>query len=85
MTPRLRQLNDDEVLVEVGSVRVVIPSACPHRKGRLRFGRVNVRTMRITCPLHYSTFDLLSGERVGGPACHALTVRVLPDDEEPPR
>jgi nitrite reductase/ring-hydroxylating ferredoxin subunit len=77
MTTRLRQLNADEVLVETDEVRVALQNECPHRKGRLRYGRVNPHLKRITCPLHSSTFDLLTGEQVAGPACGPIRVRVL--------
>ncbi|MEV6980559.1 Rieske (2Fe-2S) protein [Sphaerisporangium sp. NPDC051017] len=77
--PSLRQLTDDLVLVEVGGKRIAIQSQCPHRKGLMRYGRVNPRTLRISCPLHYSTFDLVTGRQVAGPPCGSLGVNVIPD------
>lgn len=82
--PVLRQLTDDVMLVEAGGWRVLTEAACPHRKGRLRFGFVNGRTMRLTCPLHHSTFELLTGRQVGGPPCRSLQVVVLPEDQPTP-
>ncbi|MGB6162349.1 MAG: Rieske 2Fe-2S domain-containing protein [Pseudonocardiaceae bacterium] len=52
----------------------VIAAACPHRKGRLVYGYVNVRKLRITCPLHGSTFDLATGCPVAGPTTEPLPV-----------
>jgi nitrite reductase/ring-hydroxylating ferredoxin subunit len=72
--PELRQVDDDLVLVTVGDRRVLLPAHCPHRGGLLAYGHVNVRTGRIACPLHYSVFDLWTGERVSGPACESLRV-----------
>jgi nitrite reductase/ring-hydroxylating ferredoxin subunit len=83
--PLLRQVSDDLVLVRVSGQRVLAAAACPHRGGRLLFGHVNGRTLRITCPLHQSTFDLRTGERLGGPACDPLRiVEVLADDAGDP-
>ncbi len=66
---------DDEVLVTVGEREFVVAAACPHRRGRLLYAHVNPRTMRITCPLHRSTYDLVTGCQVSGPAAHELAVR----------
>lgn len=85
MTPtaRIRPVKDDQILIEVAGYRVLAPAACPHRKGRLRFGRVNPQTLRITCPLHHATFDLLTGQQVSGPTCDPLRVTVLDDEATP--
>jgi nitrite reductase (NADH) small subunit len=77
----IRELSEDLLLIEAGGRRIVTEAACPHRKGRLRFGYLNARTLRLTCPLHHSSFDLLTGEPVAGPACRAL--RVLELDDRP--
>ena len=82
--PLVRQLSYDQVLIKVGGRRIVAQAACPHRKGRLRYGYVNERTLRITCPLHYSTFDLTTGEPVSGPSCDPLQVNVLPSGAPDP-
>jgi len=75
--PVIRQVDDDRLLVEVDELRVLIEASCPHRKGRLRFGHVNPRNRRITCPLHHSTFELTTGRQVSGPPCRPLRVTVL--------
>jgi len=80
MTPVVRQLDADLLLVEVGEQRFLTQAECPHRKGRLLFGYVNSRRLRITCPLHHSTFDLTTGAQVSGPPCGSLKVAVLPGD-----
>lgn len=81
--PVLRQVSDDLVLVSVGDLRVLASAVCPHRGGRMLFGHVNARTLRITCPLHHSTFDLRTGRHLAGPACEPLRIEVLPDGAEP--
>ncbi|MBP2702657.1 Rieske (2Fe-2S) protein [Microbispora sp. RL4-1S] len=83
--PTLRQIGPDHLLIEVAGRRIVAQAECPHRRGRLRFGYLNSRTLRLTCPLHHSTFDLLTGRQVSGPPCGSLTVELLPDDVPPPR
>ncbi|MFF3840738.1 Rieske (2Fe-2S) protein [Streptomyces sp. NPDC001930] len=79
--PTVRQVTEDLVLVEVGGRKVLAAALCPHRGGRLKYGRVDGDRLRITCPLHHTTFDLTSGERLSGAACAALrVVDVLPGD-----
>ncbi|MFE0651710.1 Rieske (2Fe-2S) protein [Streptomyces sp. NPDC059534] len=79
--PVVRQVTEDLVLVEVGGRKVLAAALCPHRGGRLKYGRVDGDRLRITCPLHHTTFDLTSGERTSGAACAALrVVDVLPGD-----
>jgi nitrite reductase/ring-hydroxylating ferredoxin subunit len=51
-----------------------VPALCPHRGGFLRCGSVNRRRATITCPLHFSTFDLRTGRPISGPACQPLAV-----------
>ncbi|AOS64617.1 Rieske (2Fe-2S) protein [Actinoalloteichus hymeniacidonis] len=79
----VRQIGPDEILVETPERRVIAASECPHRKGRMRFGRVDPKRMSITCPLHYSTFDLLTGQQLSGPPCGPLRVSVA--EHESPR
>ncbi|MGW1073693.1 Rieske (2Fe-2S) protein [Streptomyces sp. NPDC002537] len=67
------------VRVTVDGRAYEIAAACPHRKGRLVHGYVNPRTLRITCPLHRSTFDLVTGCQTSGPSADALPVRPAPD------
>ncbi|MEU7702107.1 Rieske 2Fe-2S domain-containing protein, partial [Streptomyces sp. NPDC039028] len=67
--PAVRQVTEDLVLVEVGGRKVLAAALCPHRGGRLKYGRVDGDRLRITCPLHHTTFDLSSGERLSGAAC----------------
>lgn len=63
---------EDFFRLEVGGEAYLVEGACPHRKGRLRHGHVNARTSCITCPLHYSTFDLKTGRPLSGPSGEAL-------------
>ncbi|MEV4941702.1 Rieske (2Fe-2S) protein [Streptomyces zaomyceticus] len=79
--PTVRQVTEELVLVEAGGRKVLAAAVCPHRGGRLKYGRVDGDRLRITCPLHHTTFDLTSGERLSGAACAALrVVDVLPGD-----
>ncbi|MBT3073042.1 Rieske (2Fe-2S) protein [Streptomyces bacillaris] len=78
--PVVRQVTEDLVLVEVGERKVLAAARCPHRQGRLKFARVDDERLRITCPLHHSTFDLTDGARLSGPKCDTLRiVDALPD------
>lgn len=79
--PAVRQVTEDLVLVEVGGRKVLAAAVCPHRGGRLKYGRGDGDRLRITCPLHHTTFDLTSGERLSGAACADIrVVDVLPGD-----
>jgi nitrite reductase/ring-hydroxylating ferredoxin subunit len=77
VTAVIRLINEDEILVELGDLKVIAQSQCPHRKGRLRYGTLNERRMTITCPLHHSTFDLRTGSQLSGPPCGSLKVSVV--------
>ncbi|XVV07224.1 Rieske (2Fe-2S) protein [Actinosynnema sp. CA-248983] len=79
----VRQLNGELLLVEVRGQRFLTQAECPHRKGRLLFGYVNDRKLRITCPLHHSTFELTTGDQVSGPVCGSLKVTPLTGDGLP--
>ncbi|MGW3151952.1 methyltransferase domain-containing protein [Streptomyces sp. NPDC001177] len=72
--PVLEELPGDRVLVRAAGREFEIDAACPHRLGRLVHGHLNPRTLRITCPLHRSSFDLATGCPVTGPAERSLTV-----------
>lgn len=72
--PVLEELPGDRLRVRVAGREYVTDATCPHRKGRLVHGQVNARTLRISCPLHHSSFDLATGCPAGGPAEDALTV-----------
>jgi nitrite reductase/ring-hydroxylating ferredoxin subunit len=72
---RVEQLPGEQIAVTAGSRRFVAAAACPHRKGRLAYAHVNPVTLRITCPLHRSTYDLTTGCRVSGPSTGELPVR----------
>ncbi|MCX5389204.1 methyltransferase domain-containing protein [Streptomyces sp. NPDC006482] len=72
--PSLRELPGDRLRVRAAGREFVVDASCPHRKGRLAHGHVNPRTLRISCPLHHSTFDLATGSAVGGPCGDPLTV-----------
>lgn len=72
--PSLEELPGDRLRVRAAGQEFVVDATCPHRKGRLVHGYVNPRTLRISCPLHHSSFDLATGCPVGGPSEEPLTV-----------
>ncbi|KRV49996.1 hypothetical protein AQ490_18010 [Wenjunlia vitaminophila] len=74
---------EDEVRVRVGEREFLVSAACPHRRGRLVFARVNEARLRITCPLHHSSFDLLTGAALSGPTERPLCVREVTGDQPP--
>jgi len=68
-----------------GKVRVnaagrcfLVAARCPHRDGLLLYGYVNAAKLRITCPLHRSSFDLVTGAVVMGPSDGVLETEELP-------
>ncbi len=73
----IEQVTEDTIRVEVGGRRLRAGARCPHRKGLMVHGYLNTGKMHLTCPLHYSTFDLLTGCALAGPASDALPVEVL--------
>lgn len=78
----IEPLPDEWVRVRVNGQEYVIAAACPHRKGRLVHGYVSVRSLRITCPLHGSTFDLATGCPVAGPTTDLLPVRRVDQQQD---
>lgn len=71
---KIEQVSDEFIRVRAAGQEFVIAAACSHRQGRLLYGYVNERTLRITCPLHHSTFDLATGCPLSGPASEPLRV-----------
>lgn len=60
--------------VEIDGHTYSIPKHCPHRRGWLEYGMINYKRKTITCPLHFSTFSLETGEQISGPKCGKLSV-----------
>ncbi len=59
-----------------------VPVECTHRKGWLKCGKIS-RTKHggcfVTCPLHFSNFDVQTGRQVSGPASSNLATTKLHD------
>lgn len=60
--------------VKLGKQEYLLPIACPHRQGKLNLGTLNKNKGTITCPLHFSKFDISTGKKLSGPACSSLQV-----------
>jgi nitrite reductase/ring-hydroxylating ferredoxin subunit len=69
---------EGKVRVNVDGRSFLVADTCPHRDGRLLYGYVNPVRLRITCPLHRSSFDLVTGDVVIGPSEGALQTEELP-------
>lgn len=69
---------DGKVRVQAGARAFLVAATCPHRDGLLLYGYVNSARLRITCPLHRSSFDLVTGAVVSGPSDGALDTEELP-------
>jgi nitrite reductase/ring-hydroxylating ferredoxin subunit len=86
MSAKVTQTEEDTVRVEIGDDAYLIAAECPHRKGRMRYARVNERQRFVVCPLHYSMFDLETGAQRGGPSSAPLrTCRAVQQAAKPPQ
>jgi nitrite reductase/ring-hydroxylating ferredoxin subunit len=74
----VKSAGDGKVQVNVGGRSFLVAAKCPHRDGLLLYGYVNAARLRITCPLHRSTFDLVTGVVVKGPSDDVLDTKELP-------
>lgn len=68
-------ISEDLIRVRVGEREFEVESACAHRKGMLAHGYVNAARLRITCPLHHSSYSLETGESITGPTERPLCVK----------
>lgn len=66
------------VRVQAAGRTFLAAAKCPHRDGLLVYGYVDAARLRITCPLHRSSFDLATGAVVSGPSDDALDTEELP-------
>ena len=66
--------SEEEYRLSLEGEVVHLPALCPHRGGLLKYGYVNSKAKRITCPLHGATFDLSSGRRICGAPCDDLAI-----------
>ena len=78
----IEQISEDTLRVTVGDRTYEVEAYCPHRRGHLAHGYVNARALRITCPLHHSSYSLETGDPKGGPSGRALCVRRVDEAAE---
>lgn len=69
---------EGKVRVQAAGRAFLAAARCPHRDGLLLYGYVDSARLRITCPLHRSSFDLATGAVVTGPSNDALDTEELP-------
>jgi nitrite reductase/ring-hydroxylating ferredoxin subunit len=67
-----------KVRVQASGRTFLVAAKCPHRDGLLLYGYVDSARLRITCPLHRSSFDLATGAVLNGPSNRALDTEELP-------
>ncbi|POX43231.1 hypothetical protein C3486_01380 [Streptomyces sp. Ru73] len=80
----VEQISEDRIRVTVGDRQFEVGAYCPHRRGHLAHGYVNAARLRITCPLHHSSYSLETGEAITGPTSDPLCVREIPGDAPAP-
>lgn len=74
----IEHAGDGKLRVNAGGRVFLVAGKCPHRDGLLLYGYVNEPKLRITCPLHRTTFDLVTGAVVAGPSNAVLETEELP-------
>lgn len=67
----------ETIIVAVGDTIYRISKFCPHRWGRLEYGYINEKSKTITCPLHSSTFSLITGDQQSGPPCGKIMTDIV--------
>ena len=72
--PEKERSQEEKFCIKSGEISYLLPVACPHRGGKLSCGHINEKSGRITCPLHFSSFDIVTGRRISGPALTSLNV-----------
>ncbi|WP_071599785.1 Rieske (2Fe-2S) protein [Mastigocladopsis repens] len=60
--------------------KYLVPAACPHRGGKLYCGLINEKNGTITCPLHFSKFEITSGKLLSGPSSASLEIIEIAQD-----
>jgi nitrite reductase (NADH) small subunit len=70
----LKEEREESFTVLINDQLYHIPASCPHRGGKLVYGTIQLDRAQVICPLHYATFDLITGKRLAGPECPDLEV-----------
>jgi nitrite reductase/ring-hydroxylating ferredoxin subunit len=69
------------ITVKFQGNKYLTPVACPHRGGKLYCGLINEKNGTITCPLHFSKFEITSGKLLSGPASTSLEITEIAQGE----
>ncbi|CAL9326140.1 Rieske (2Fe-2S) protein [Streptomyces sp. SudanB182_2057] len=78
----IEQTGDNTLKITIGDKQYEIEAFCPHRRGHLAHGYVNTRALRITCPLHHSSYSLETGTLTAGPSGRTLCSRRIDQTAE---
>jgi nitrite reductase/ring-hydroxylating ferredoxin subunit len=68
--PPIRRGGVEYFLLSAGDELYLVPNACPHRGGPLKFGRLNAAG-ELVCPMHHNAFSIES--LIANPATLRLT------------
>ena len=68
------------VVIESQGRKYQLPGACPHRGGKLACGTIDKKRGTITCPLHFSKFEIASGKHLSGPESVGLQIIEITND-----
>ncbi|MCF2149642.1 iron-containing redox enzyme family protein [Desmonostoc muscorum LEGE 12446] len=60
--------------VDLKEKKYLLPKKCPHREGRMYCGSINENSGTIICPLHFSKFDIATGQVLSGPTSEHLDI-----------
>jgi nitrite reductase/ring-hydroxylating ferredoxin subunit len=73
--------NLEGIPVKIKGKKYLVPAACPHRGGKLYCGLINEKNGTITCPLHFSKFEITSGKLLSGPGSASLEITEIAQDK----
>lgn len=72
------KVHENLLLVMINDKIYCVERYCPHSFADLSEGIINDITKTVTCPLHFSAFEIESGKLISGPAERGLkTYKVI--------